>query len=151
VNVDDDGKRRRRRRRRRRDGTGGGSRACVGVEWIDAAAAARGFGVRVDVGVAAIRGEKVDARRRVRRRGVGCVLSVVDAGFRGIPGRRRRRRGWDERVDASPEWVWERVAAERDAATDRFWVAHRFGNQDVGRIERRRRGGVVVDEEINPG
>ena len=118
----------------------------MGVEWIDAAGAGAVFDVvRVDVvGVAAIR-EKVDARRRVRRRGVGCVLAVVDAGFSGIPGRRRRRGYCVD--DASPEWVRERVAAERDAATDRFWVAHRFGNQDFGRTERR----VVFDEEIDPG
>ena len=115
----------------------------MGAERIDAAGAAV-VDVRVDVrwGVAARR-EKVDARRRVRRRGVpGCVLAVVDAGFSGIPRRGRRRRERVDVDDASSEWVRERVAAERDAAKDRFRVAHRFGNQD---------GRGVVDEEINPG
>ena len=106
-----------------RGGSGGGGGAGVGAEWIDAAGSGVGVGERRRRGVATGREEKV-CRRGIRRRWVVArFVAVVNAGFDdgdgddGSPGR------WSG--DAA-EWVRERVAAERDAATDRFWVAHRL-------------------------
>jgi hypothetical protein len=106
-----------------RGGSGGGGGAGVGAEWIDAAGSGVGVGERRRRGVATEREEKV-CRRGIRRRWVVArFVAVVDAGCDdgdgddGSPGR------WSG--DAA-EWVRERVAAERDAATDRFWVAHRL-------------------------